>query len=125
MQKPVKKKIRTSPPRLPVRAVDSLGISSVKVGFLDFAIQEKDVIKFNGMDVSGLYDRENQIIEIHGALPPQQKVQVLLHEILHAVCDNYNIDLTEPENDLLAVGIASLLRDNIPLITSLLKKLDT
>lgn len=95
----------------------------VRIGYLTIPIYERDSVKFNGMEVDGLYENDCQDILLSTSLKPQPKVQVLLHEIIHGIDNMYGLGLTEEKTDLLAIGLTSLLKDNPEMIKTMLNQL--
>jgi len=96
----------------------------VRLAHLDYPIIEKEFIRHNGDEALGLCEMDTQTITIKSSLEPQQKVRVIIHEVLHAIMDIYGIELSEKDNDLLAVGLTSFLKENRIYVEELMDELE-
>jgi Zn-dependent peptidase ImmA (M78 family) len=63
-------------------------------------------------DADGEYDPASGVIRVRAGLVAERRLQVLLHEVVHAVADDRLIDLSEDETEALALGLAALIVDN-------------
>ena len=89
----------------------------VKIGYLTYEVREVPYIEVNGNEAAnGEADYEKIEIQIRKALLHPKKREVLLHEILHCVCVDGNIELSENEIEVLAAGLTRFLVDNISLV---------
>lgn len=76
--------------------------ASVRVGCFDYQIEAED--ESWGRSSSSLGDTDNILLLIHYApQPPQQEINTVLHEIMHAACHvgrvtEAIIDARDPEN---------------------------
>lgn len=98
----------------------------VRMGHLDFTILEMDKVPAN--EAYGLYLPEAQEIHLCKGMSRQRHAEVLLHELLHGVVAMQGLghtlkDLEEQTVSQLAVGLATLIRDNPKLFAGLLAAL--
>lgn len=89
--------------------------SSVRVGFLDYAIEPWSVI--HAMDAQRFGECAHQAlaIRIDFSHPYRKNAHTLLHEIMHAVCRVYaREDKAEEEKtvEIMSNGLAGVWRDN-------------
>jgi hypothetical protein len=73
-------------------------------------------------DKMGLCDTMNQLIWIEEGLKYDTQKETLLHETLHAISDEMNLDLSEVQVSGAAKGILAMLIDNPSFAKFLLKK---
>jgi hypothetical protein len=60
--------------------------SKVKIGGIEYSVEEKEVVIINGnSNYSGKIDYHQATIEILKDSPEQRKEETLIHEILHGV----------------------------------------
>ena len=81
---------------------------------VQYQIQEKAIISRDEAR-KGEIDYIHCIISIDEALPDDMKIQVLFHEVLHAVCDLlglYEIGENEDKVQALATGLHLVLQEN-------------
>jgi hypothetical protein len=95
----------------------------LRVGFLDYKVEERDGIVHGGKEVNGLAEFDEQRILIDKNLTSQKKTGVKLHEVVHVISNLMDVELTEHENDLLASGFAMFFRDNKQFIKELMDTL--
>jgi len=101
-------------------------VSKVRIGHLDFLIREMDHV--NARDSYGLYVGEAQEIHLCKGMHGRRQGEVLIHEILHGIVDQYNLahvlgDKEEPVVRGLALGLAAVIRDNQKLFADIVKAL--
>jgi hypothetical protein len=101
-------------------------MSKVRLGHLDFRIIEMDKVPAN--EAYGLYLSDAQEIHLCKGMTRHRQGEVLLHEILHGIVDHQNLahllkDLEEPVVRGIAIGLASLIRDNQKLFADIAKAL--
>jgi hypothetical protein len=85
----------------------------VKVGPLDFSVELKTNIY--GLDKRALYGtvlHSEQRILLDAEQPPQLMQSSFLHEVLHAIDDMVQAELTERQISVLAPALLMVLRDN-------------
>ncbi|MGL5718010.1 MAG: hypothetical protein ACRCX2_33715 [Paraclostridium sp.] len=89
---------------------------NVKVGNFVYGVDETDeIITFEGLVAQGLCDSGNQQIKIDNKLTQQSKERVFLHELVHAICFDKELDFegeTEYVVDALAKGLHGVIIDN-------------
>lgn len=95
-------------------------LSSVKIGpFIYEITQVKDLHDFEGntkVDLWGHAKTGETKIELLDTLSNQRQIQVLWHELLHAILTQTGHDEhNEQHLDALSTGIIQLLRDNVEL----------
>jgi hypothetical protein len=101
-------------------------MSKVRIGHLDFAI--KEMAPVNAKESYGLYLAEAQEVHICGGLTPHRRAEILVHEILHGVADMQSLQFVLKDNEehvvrALAIGLATVIRDNQKLFADLVKAL--
>ncbi len=101
-------------------------MSKVRIGHIDFLIREMDHV--NARDSYGLYVAETQEIHLSKGMHGRRQAEVLIHEILHGIVDHYNMghvlgDKEEPVVRGIALGLATVIRDNQKLFGDILKAL--
>lgn len=96
-------------------------ITDIRIAGFDFTIREEDIAA--GMYSTGAMGQCNTIaqdIVIGKFMKRDQKIVTLLHEIIHCVCELYNIPLDEEKEEFIIDGIArgffQVLKDNEQLI---------
>lgn len=89
---------------------------SLKVGNFIYEVEETDdVITLDNLVCQGICDGGNQQIRIDNKLTQQSKERVFLHELVHAICFDRELDFAEEtENvvDALAKGLHGVIIDN-------------
>lgn len=89
---------------------------SVKVGNFIYEVDVTDeVITFDNMVCNGLCDSHVQSIKLDNKLTQQNKERVFLHELVHAICFDKELDFgeeTETVVDALAKGLHGVIVDN-------------
>jgi hypothetical protein len=96
----------------------------VRIGHLDFAIVEMD--KVSASESYGLYMSADQEIHIAKGIGPRRRAEILLHEILHGIADMQTLQLKDDEERIvrsMAIGLASVIRDNQALFNEIVKAL--
>ncbi len=69
-----------------------------------------------GLGISlGILTKTEDTIKISEELSVSQQESTLLHEILHAVADNFGLDLPEQTISILEGGLYQVLKDNYDL----------
>jgi hypothetical protein len=93
-----------------------IGGSFYDVEYVDDLIDPDDKRKLDGRIIES-----NHTIKIEKFLDNQSQLQSLLHEAIHAICWQYNIDDTENFVVQICNGIFSLIVDNPEYIKKILK----
>jgi hypothetical protein len=95
--------------------------SFVRVGALDYAVSEEyeDLLSDDGQLCDGIITQCDQRIRINGRLLPFRKVEVLLHEISHAIWFTSSLDVFKMNEEAFAcvVGMrmSEVFKDNASL----------
>jgi len=84
----------------------------VTVCGIDYEIIVQPFIAHNNETAYGMCHEETCTIEVREGMPLQRLKEVLLHEVLHAVSNETNIDLNENQVHNLAIQILDVLRRN-------------
>ena len=79
---------------------------SVQVGPFRYTVKAEQELEG---DRWGHCDANWRLIALAKDMPPRQQTVTLLHEVIHAVDDVFNIDLKEPQVQELAHGLAQAL----------------
>ena len=77
-----------------------------------FKIVYKKGLVHNQAPCWGMCDTEKQIIYLVYGMSPTKKMEIFLHECLHAIETIYNLNLSEIAVKQLSLGILSAIRDN-------------
>jgi hypothetical protein len=101
-------------------------MSKVRLGHLDFDLVEMD--KISAAESFGFYAAEAQEIHICKGMDRRRSAEVIIHELLHGIVDFQNLahilkDNEEPVVRGIAIGLATVIRDNQKLFTDLVKAL--
>ena len=74
-------------------------------------VQKKDP-EHEGIKMLGLCDANNCTITLKKNIPNEKKKEVLLHECIHMICENMNVNISENTLNTIGVGVLSLLTVN-------------
>ena len=89
-------------------------VEQVKVGALTY------VVKFGACsdteDWNGVCRYNALQIRINDSMSDRRQGSTLVHEVLHAICDERAVKLTEEQVETLANGMTQVLRDNPDLV---------
>lgn len=101
-------------------------MSKVRIGHLDFEIIE--MAHVNAKDNYGLYVPDAQEIHLCRGMAPHKQGEILLHEIMHGIADVQSLafvlqDKEEHVVRAMAIGLATVIRDNQKLFTDIVKAL--
>lgn len=96
-------------PRNDVQKVNIL--DKVKIGGLIYDVKVVDELYKDGQELLGWIQPDKLSIRLEKA-PRQIMEQVFIHEIIHGIDNEYNIDLSESQVDRIANGIYALIQDN-------------
>jgi hypothetical protein len=77
-----------------------------------YIIKYSSELTYEGKEVWGLIDGAKNIIYLKKGMPPTRKMEILLHEVIHAIEEIYVLNLSEIAVKQLALGILSAVRDN-------------
>lgn len=78
----------------------------------EYAIVYKNSLSLDGREAWGMMDPNKNIIYLRKSMPTTRKMEILLHEMIHAIEDIYNLNLSEIAVKQLALGVLSAIRDN-------------
>lgn len=84
----------------------------IRVGVIPYDVDLNNTVELDGVPHFGKIDFRNHTISIWSGLPPQRQFVTLLHEALHAIEADRNLELEEHEVDALAKGLSAFLVDN-------------
>ena len=86
----------------------------VKIGPITYKVTEvNDMMSvMEGQTATGSIDFLNCTIRLYSKMTIEKKWAVLMHEIMHAIDENFSLSLSEETTDRLAVGIAEVLTEN-------------
>jgi len=89
---------------------------TVKVGTHSYSIKERPTSKMPGRDCLGHCDIGALTITIDESLPTSRKVEVLIHECLHAILQGTNLDNEELVVGLLGEALSLFIKQNPTLL---------
>jgi hypothetical protein len=92
--------------------------TSVRVAGLDFTVGIEDSEDFTD-DLFGQVDYRRRRIRISDRADEVRQRETLLHEVIHAVDEAVDADLTEHQVTVIARGLFAVIRDNPDLGTFL------
>jgi Zn-dependent peptidase ImmA (M78 family) len=72
----------------------------------------KKQILMDGRECYGLCDIDKHVIYLKTGMAETQRMDVLLHECIHAIEGIFGLNLTETAVNNLAIGLLSLIREN-------------
>lgn len=101
--------------------------NQIMINNVPFKVQEVENLTLNDEPHFGVYDPRNFEILINSQLPSERKHATLLHEVIHAISDDRNLQLSENDVDQLAKGLFATLVANPEILpeTSDLKRIRT
>lgn len=86
---------------------------SVKVGNIEYKIEITDeTLVVNNHVCTGRIEYYKQVIKVSKDLETDCRFQTFLHELVHAIDEDRDIDLDEKKTEMLARGLAQVLKDN-------------
>jgi len=89
--------------------------AKVKVGYHDYKIETWHPSEASGARRYGETNGISRTIRIDTSFSPRQTAETLLHEILHCICDIWNIEDEDKEERVvsaMSAGLATVWRDN-------------
>lgn len=75
-------------------------------------IQYKKDMVLDGSPIWGLYDDDRHIIHLSTGMEKSRKMEVFLHECIHAIDHIHNLGLTEKAVNLLGIELLAMMRNN-------------
>lgn len=88
---------------------------SIKIGYKNYNIKlENEVYDDSRNECFGIISYDEEKIRIATKFSQNLQNQALIHELVHAIGDKYQLDINKDEKtvDLLAAGIYELILDN-------------
>jgi hypothetical protein len=82
----------------------------------DIKIELQENVKVDGSEAMGTYDQEQSLILIKDNMSISSTRDTVMHEVLHAILQHYEVD-SEKTVRILTPAIISVLRDNPALVT--------
>jgi len=103
-----------------------LGAIAWDIQFGDIPEYVAEVLDIEQENLMGATDKSDLVIYIRGNLKPLVERTTLLHEMVHAMCDSFNLGFNDNENeeivDAIAKGFYNLMKQNPEVIKWLLKE---
>jgi len=87
----------------------------VRVGAIDIKIDHRATMEDLGEYVSG----PEYLIRLSDQCPEPVKTMVLVHEIIHALSDQYGLEFSEKTVRVLETAVTQIIRDNPGLLGTL------
>ena len=90
-------------------------MDKIKVGYKNYELlKEELIIDNNNQELYGEINYSTETIRISNKFSKNLQNQAILHELIHAISDKYQLDINKDERtvDLLAAGIYELILDN-------------
>lgn len=85
--------------------------NTLKVGSLNYKIEEVSNLKHGDKDMYGLHKESELLIEINKDIPLDLKKVCLVHEVLHALLGYVAVSVTEEQEEQLAETLSKLLTE--------------
>ena len=93
---------------------------TIRVGSFDYELSFKDFEY--GADSRGHADFQSMTVAVDGRIPPQQRIEVLIHEVIHIIFEQLKIkDHDEKFIEVISPMLSRFILDNWGTLT-LLKK---
>ena len=92
-------------------------ISEVFVGLTEIPIRYREMDESSGL-WNGLSD---PVITVNDKMPVLQQNMTILHEVLHAISEMYNLEWSERDVRTVEQALAALVHDNPALFKALMK----
>ena len=88
-------------------------LQKVKVAGVTYKVKEQEVVlNDDGHKLHGQCNYQQLIISLGKGFPRQKSEQTFFHEVLHAISEEYNVNLTEDQVIQLTTGIYQVYQDN-------------
>lgn len=101
-------------------------MDKIKVGYKNYElVKEERVFDNNNQELYGEINYDVETIRISKRFSKNLQNQAILHELIHAIADRYQLDINKDERtvDLLAAGIYELILDNTGLAMSFISNI--
>lgn len=98
---------------------------NIKVGYKNYTIKaENEVFTDDRSECYGEISYDQETIRIATKFSKNLQNEALIHEIVHAIADKYQLDINKDERtiDLLAAGIYELILDNTEQVKSFIEE---
>ncbi|WP_051931592.1 ImmA/IrrE family metallo-endopeptidase [Clostridium sp. KNHs214] len=94
---------------------------NIKIGTFNYDVSETNQpLLLNHAECAGIIDYENLTIQIKNESNTQRKKQTLLHELFHGIINEYNIDISNVDEEYLVETLGTamyqIIKDNDKLI---------
>ena len=94
---------------------------NIKIGTFDYKVSETNQpLLLNHTECAGIIDYENLTIQIRNEGNLQRKKQTILHELFHGIINEYNIDISDVNEEYLVESLGTamyqIIKDNEQLI---------
>lgn len=93
---------------------------NIVIGAFQYVINFKEHIVYGGDALYGQHNPADLILTIDSKTSPQRQAATVLHEVIHAINAQSNLDLSEEQVDVLSHQWLSVMRDNPKLITDMM-----
>lgn len=100
---------------------------SIKIGYKNYNIKlENEVYDDSRNACFGIISYDKETIRIATKFSQNLQNQALIHELVHAIGDKYQLDINKDEKtvDLLAAGIYELILDNTEQVKSFIQGIE-
>lgn len=84
----------------------------IKIGCYNFKVKWEDKPIESSQLCYGIAKYNEHEIVLSSKMKKDKIPEILLHEIIHCICDMYNVDLTESIVNLLGLQIYQVIKDN-------------
>ncbi len=75
-------------------------------------IRYAKTLRVDGVDCWGCYDDEKHEIVLKTGMESTRKMEIVLHEAIHAISDIHVLSLTEKATKILGIELLGLIRNN-------------
>ena len=87
------------------------GKRTIRIGAFDYELSFKDFDY--GADSRGLSDFQSMKVSVDGRIPPQQQLEVLIHEVIHVIFEQLKIkDHDEKFIEVISPMLSRFVLDN-------------
>lgn len=80
-------------------------------GFIIKIVYKKKIV-LNGDECFGVYEKTLKTIYIQRGLHPTRKLEIFIHELIHAIADVHRLHLPETKVNTLALALVHVFLDN-------------
>lgn len=101
-------------------------LPQVKIGHIEYDITDvPNLVTDSGQSLFGNVSYSRETIQLDKNLTPARRLEVLLHEIVHAIINEYGHEQNETLVNAVGLGLANVIVDNkqlLPYLQRLSKK---